>query len=238
MSEPDTSTNLESKPEFGKSNPFPAPLLKKYNLNGEGSAKETLHAEISLVGSGLSYHAGDALAVVPENAPDLIDAFLEATGLEGSQKVAVGDASMALREALKNKFDLRVVTKVVMTKYAKLCGNEALIEKCSDREWVNEYAWGRDWVDVIKDYPPENLSADDYLSFLRPLAARLYSIASSERAHPNEVHLTVGAVRYEAYGRQKKGVCSTIIASRSLSNSMQPRCLYIMTFTTLVQRER
>ena len=116
MSDTDALTQSDSEPIYGKSNPFPAKLLKKFNLNGEGSAKETFHAEISLEGSGLSYEAGDALAVVPENAPDLIEDFLEATVLEGSQSVMIDEISMTLREALRDKFDLRVVTKVVLTK--------------------------------------------------------------------------------------------------------------------------
>jgi len=211
MSETEALTQSDSEPAYSKSNPFPAPLLKKYNLNGEGSAKETFHAEISLEGSGLSYDAGDALAVVPQNAPDLIDDFLAATRLDGSGMVVVEEDSMSLREALSDKVDLRIVTKVVLTKYAKLCGNDQLLEKCGDREWVKDYSWGRDWVDVVKEFPAEGLAAQDYISFLRPLAARLYSIASSLKAHPNEVHLTVGAVRYEAFGRAKKGVCSTFI---------------------------
>lgn len=198
---------------YDKSNPFPAPLLKKYNLNSEGSAKETFHAEISLEGSGLSYEAGDALGVIPQNASDLVDAFLEVTGLDGEEVVAIDEeTSLPLETILRNKVDLRIVTKVVLTKYAKAAGIDELLEKCADREWAKEYTWGRDWVDVIKDYPAGNLSAADFVSFLRPLAGRLYSIASSILAHPNEVHLTVGTVRYEAFGRQKKGVCSTFIS--------------------------
>ncbi len=203
----------QSESPYDKSNPFPATLLKKYDLNGEGSAKETFHAEISLEGSGLSYEAGDALAVVPLNAPDLVAAFLESSGLDGSATVSLGDeSSMTFKEALEAKFDLRVVTKVVLTKYAKAAGLEELLEKCADREWVADYAWGRDWADVVADYPAPGLSPQDFVGFLRPLAARLYSIASSILAHPNEVHLTVGTVRYEAHGRAKKGVCSTFIS--------------------------
>ncbi len=138
MSEAAESTQSE----FGKSNPFPAPLLKKYNLNGEGSAKETIHAEVSIEGSGLRYDAGDALAVVPQNAPDLVEAFLEATGIDAADEVTIGAEVFSFGEALRDKFDLRVVTKVVLTKYAKAAGLDELLEKCADREWVKEYTWG------------------------------------------------------------------------------------------------
>jgi len=207
------SESSDQSSAYNKSNPFPAPLLKKVNLNSEGSAKETFHAEISLEGSGLSYEAGDALGVIPQNAADLVEAFLETTGLDREEVVAIDEeTSLPLETILRDKVDLRIVTKVVLTKYAKATGIDALLEKCADREWVKEYTWGRDWVDVLKDYPAGNLSAADFVSFLRPLAGRLYSIASSILAHPNEVHLTVGTVRYEAFGRHKKGVCSTFIS--------------------------
>ena len=207
------SESSDQSSTYDKSNPFPAPLLKKYNLNSDGSAKETFHAEISLEESGLTYEAGDALGVIPQNSPDLIEAFLAATGLDGKEVVAIDEeTSLPFEAILRDKVDLRIVTKVVLTKYAKAAGLDELLEKCADREWVKEYTWGRDWVDVVKDYPAASFSASDFVSFLRPLAGRLYSIASSILAHPNEVHLTVGTVRYEAFGREKKGVCSTFIS--------------------------
>ena len=207
------SESSDQSSAYDKSNPFPAPLLKKYNLNSDGSAKETFHAEISLEGSGLTYEAGDALGVIPQNSPDLIEAFLAATGLDGKEVVAIDEeTSLPFEAILRDKVDLRIVTKVVLTKYAKAAGLDELLEICADREWVKEYTWGRDWVDVVKDYPAASFSASDFVSFLRPLAGRLYSIASSILAHPNEVHLTVGTVRYEAFGREKKGVCSTFIS--------------------------
>ena len=221
----DDAVSAPEKPNYDKKNPFPAPLLKKYNLNGEGSAKETIHAEISLEGSGLTYEAGDALGVVPQNAPDLISAFLEATGIEGRENVAFGDdLAVPFEEVLRDHLDLRVVTKLVIQKYAKISGNQDLFEKSSDSAWVKEYAWGRDWVDVCKEYPRHGMGAGDFVRILRPLSPRLYSIASSIKAHPNEVHLTVGAVRYDAYGREKKGVCSTYIAD--LWNESQTAGVY------------
>jgi len=200
-------------PAYGKRNPFPAPLLSKINLNGTGSTKETIHAEVSIEGSGLSYEPGDALAVLPQNPPDLIEDFLETARLEGRENVAYKERlSMPFVEVLREHLDLRVVTKTTLQKYAKLSNNPELLQLCEDRDKVGEYAWGRDFVDVMKDYPPNGLGAGDWISLLRPLAPRLYSIASSLKAHPDEVHLTVASVRYETHGRPKKGVASTFIA--------------------------
>lgn len=197
---------------YDKSNPFPAALIKKVNLNGTGSAKETFHAEISLEGSGLSYEPGDALGVVPQNAPDLIEAFLKAAKIDGRENVAFkDDLSVPFQDLLRDSLDLRTVNTTILKKYAKLCDHKKLLELAEDRDKVKDYSWGRDLVDVIKEYP-SSLRAGDWVRLLRPLSPRLYSIASAISAHPNEVHLTVGAVRYEAFGRKKKGVCSTFIA--------------------------
>ncbi|MDQ8182736.1 assimilatory sulfite reductase (NADPH) flavoprotein subunit [Pelagicoccus sp. SDUM812005] len=199
-------------PAYSKANPFQAEMLKSINLNGTGSAKETIHAEISLEGSGLTYEPGDALGVIPENAPDLVEAFLEAAKLDGRENVSFKDElSVPFGDLLRKQLDLRTINSVILKKYAKACDHKELLKMSEDREKVKDWAWGRDIVDLVKEYP-SSLRAGDWVSLLRPLSPRLYSIASAISAHPNEVHLTVGAVRYEAFGRQKKGVCSTFIA--------------------------
>ena len=60
------------------------------------------------------------------------------------------------------------------------------------------------------------------MSLLAKLQPRLYSISSSPRAHPGEVHLTVAAVRYESHGRARKGVCSTFLADRVETDTPVP----------------
>lgn len=197
---------------YSKSNPFPAQLLKRYDLNGVGSAKETIHAEISLADSGLTYEAGDALGVVPENAPDLIKEFLDAAKLDPRENVAFGDdLSIPFGKVLRKKLDLRTLNTVILKKYAKQCDHPILLKIAEDRAIAKDWIWGRDIVDLIKEYR-STLRAGDWVRLLRPLSPRLYSIASSISAHPSEVHLTVGAVRYESNGRAKKGTCSTFIA--------------------------
>lgn len=199
-------------PAYNKANPFPAEMLSCINLNGTGSAKETVHAEISLEGSGLTYQPGDALGVVPVNSSDLIEEFLKAAKLDARENVSFKDElSIPFGEVLRKHLDLRTLNSVILKKYAKACDYKDLLKMSEDREKVSEWSWGRDVVDLIKEYP-SSLRAGDWVHLLRPLSPRLYSIASAISAHPGEVHLTVGAVRYEAHGRAKKGVCSTFIA--------------------------
>src|SRR5690606_12568636 len=106
-------------PAYDKANPFPAPLLKKINLNGTGSAKETIHAEISLEGSGLTYQPGDALGVMPENAPDLIGEFLQAAQLDGRERIAYKEElSVSFEEVLVRHLDLRTINGSILQMYA------------------------------------------------------------------------------------------------------------------------
>jgi sulfite reductase (NADPH) flavoprotein alpha-component len=99
-------------------------------------------------------------------------------------------------------------------KYSKAQPNEKLTDLIADKESFDDWLWGRQWVDLLNEFPIEGLSAIDFVGMLRNLSARLYSIASSIHAHPEEVHLTVGAVRYNSHGKNRTGVCSTYLADR------------------------
>lgn len=62
--------------------------------------------------------------------------------------------------------------------------------------------------------PESKVTAEEFVGSLRKLQPRLYSIASSPKAHPDDVHLCIGAVRYEKDGVAHKGVASTFLADR------------------------
>ncbi len=202
---------------FGKKNPFPAELIDHVLLSGEGSAKETRHFELSLEGSGLTYLPGDSLAVIPTNALEDIGAVLEAGKLDGDSLVAPKDsAEVTLHDALLSRFDITGLTKIVLQKYNALAGSKKIAKllEPDNREALNDYLWGRQIVDMLADFPVKGLAPADLIGILRKLPPRLYSIASSPKAHPDEVHLTVAAVRYHTHGRDRIGVASTYLADR------------------------
>ena len=204
--------------EYGRKNPFPSEVVENLILNGEGSVKETIHLELDLEGSGLEYEAGDALAVVPVNADDVVDAFLKASGLSGTEQVELkGEDKGELKEALKYKLDITGLSRAVAKKYFELSKSDALGEIVSDEKKADfkNWAWGREIVDLLELFPVQKLEAQALVSILRKLPPRLYSIASSPKAHPGEVHLTVAAVRYEGHGKARKGVASTYIADEA-----------------------
>lgn len=201
--------------EYGKKNPFPAETIDTLILNGEGSSKETLHLEFSLAGSGLSYEPGDALAVVPVNAPDVVKAIIQAAKLTGNEEVEVKNVGpKLLADALREDYDITAISRAVLTKLAEAADSAILrgllAEDAKDR--FKEYVHGREIVDALEDFAPKGLSAAALTGIFRKLPPRLYSIASSPLAHTDEVHLTVAAVRYETHGRVRKGVCSTYLA--------------------------
>ncbi|WP_187264071.1 assimilatory sulfite reductase (NADPH) flavoprotein subunit [Pontibacter beigongshangensis] len=202
-----------SKPKYTRKNPFEATIMEKINLNGRGSSKETIHLELNLEGSGLVYEPGDALGVYGTNSPSLIEGVLHTTNLSGDEVVQGHNGEKPLVEALAYDYELSPLSSVSLTKYAELTGSTRLKGILADNEKIVEYLHGRDVLDLLKEVPCK-LSAGDLLSVLRKNMPRMYSIASSQAAVEDEVHLLVSVVRYQAYGRHKEGLCSATLADR------------------------
>ncbi|UOR04351.1 assimilatory sulfite reductase (NADPH) flavoprotein subunit [Hymenobacter aerilatus] len=200
-------------PVYSHDHPFEARVLESIQLNGRGSTKETYHLELDLTDSGLVYQPGDALAVVPINEPPLVEHTLRAAGLGEGDTVQLDGKTLPLSTVLTEHRELSTLTRDVLERYASLTERTELRELLADKTKLQPYLYGRDVADLLAEYPTE-LSAQTLVDTLRPLPTRAYSIASSLLAHPDEVHLTVGAVRYEAFGRNKQGACSTFLADR------------------------
>ncbi len=212
---------------FGKKNPFGSELLEKVLLNGEGSKKETWHYELSLEGSGLGYLPGDTLAVVPVNAPDMVEELLKAANLRGTEKVEIkGEGGKVLADALREDLEITTLSKAILKKLNAVAKSPKLEKLLDDgsKDALRDYLWGRWVADALRDFLPKGISATDLVGLLRKLPPRLYSIASSPLAHPDEVHLTIASVRYEAHGLARKGVASTYLSD--LVETGQPVKVY------------
>jgi len=202
-------------PAYGKSNPFPAKLLKNVLLNKDGSSKEVRHYEICLNDSGLTYEAGDALGVVPVNCHELVDDVIEALQANPDENVKVGNNIVSLREALTHQLDITKPSQELLAAVAKAAPTSELAALLAPekRDDLKKWLWGRHVIDLL-DLLPAPMPVAEFASLLKRLVPRLYSISSSPKAHPGEVHLTVSAVRYETHGRTRKGVASTFLADR------------------------
>ena len=210
------STGETPVPLYSKTHPFPARLLKNLPLNGDGSAKEVRHYEIALGGSGLAYEVGDALGVLPTNCDALVAEVLAALGATGDEPVVIENVVVPLRLALAQNFELGKPTSELLAEIGKRASASELApllapDKTDD---LKKWLYGRDVLDVLL-LAPKSISVAELLPLLRKMSPRLYSISSSPKAHPGEVHLTVGAVRYEKHGRHRKGVASPFLADRA-----------------------
>ena len=200
---------------YSKSNPYSSGLLVNRVMT-EGSDKETRHFEFSLQDSGLSYEPGDSLGVLPENCSEVVDDLLAVLGFSGTEPVQIGEESFSLKDTLLHKFACTVLSKIQIKKFNDIARVPALEEllKIENKNDLVDYMWGRELIDLFKEYPQQGLAVEDFVSLLRPMPPRLYSIASSLKAHSEEVHLTVAVVRYDSHGRKRKGVCSSYLAER------------------------
>ena len=199
---------------YHRNNPFLAKLKSSRNLNKPGSAKHTAHVVLDLAGSGLTYKVGDALGVYPTNPPELVDAILAAARLNPDYLVSAPNSEeVTLRDALRRRYCLRSAPEELMALLAQKVTAEteraAVAAALADESYENF-----DVLDALELAPSAELSESDLLATLPPLSPRLYSIASSLKAHAEEVHLTVGRVAYDMKGRQRLGVASTMFAER------------------------
>jgi sulfite reductase (NADPH) flavoprotein alpha-component len=208
--------NLEPRPAtYSRSNPFHAHLITNRVLNGPGSAKETRHFEISLEGSSLAYEAGDALAVVPTNCPQLVDEVLCALGSSDDEP---------LRKSLLHDYDITKISQLLIAALAERSGDEQLKKLASPNVngELKKFLWGREVIDLLLAYPQVKWTPAEFVKCLKKLQPRLYSISSSPKMHSKNVHLTVSIVRYESLGRPRKGICSSFLADRACSSTPVP----------------
>jgi sulfite reductase (NADPH) flavoprotein alpha-component len=207
-------TPAAAAPLFDKRNPFDAPVIENLVLTGRGSSKETRHIEFSLAGSGLTYEPGDALGLLPLNDTALVDALLAQTGLDGDTRVARKEGEIQLAYALASEFEIVAATPRFLETWARLSGAAALQRLIAPENVAERNAFLRSHhvIDIVRAFPVGGIGATDFLGGLRPLQPRLYSIASSLSAAPDEVHLTVASVRYELHGEPRAGVASGHLA--------------------------
>lgn len=193
----------DDEPAFTAEHPLEAEISALVNLNGTGSTRETWHVELATDDPRFSYLPGDAIGVLPENDPALVDQLLQAAGL-GS------DAALLLK--IQKGYDVTTLSRSAVDNYAKLTGR-ADVKKLLEGDAYAKFSSDRQLVDMFETYP-EKLTHEQLLSLLRPLPGRLYSVASSLKSHPGEAHLLIGAVRWASHGKQRKGVASSYFADR------------------------
>ncbi|CAK9883679.1 MAG: Sulfite reductase [NADPH] flavoprotein alpha-component [Candidatus Erwinia impunctatus] len=211
---------LESLPEApvipgsNKQNPYAAALTTNRRLSGADSGKDIRHFEFDLTDSGLKYEAGDALGVIPVNDPELVNLLLEQ--LKSDYQTPVPGFDRSLGDLLTYQVEISEPSRKLIEWVGQYTNNQELrhVLQHDDKDALNVWLWGKDALDLLQLELSRTLTAAEFISLLRPLQHRAYSISSSQKAHPNQVHLTVASVRYHSGGRNRNGVCSTYLAER------------------------
>lgn len=209
---------MSSETLFSRKNPFPATLLVNRRLSLEGSEKETRHYEISLTGSNLRYEVGDSLGIFPSNCPRFVDELLAALKLGGQELVPTPDGrTKALRQALIEDFAITAPSPQFLKLVAERSETHAQLTNLlepDNKEALATFLHGKEIIDFLLPASLLQVTAEEFVKSLRRLVPRLYSIASSQKLHPEAVHLTVATVRYSSHGRVRHGVASTFLADR------------------------
>ncbi|WP_461783202.1 diflavin oxidoreductase [Prosthecobacter sp.] len=223
------STPEAGKPVYNVKNPCIAKVKRMFNLSGPDAPKHTAHYEIDLSGSGLEYTPGDSLAVQPQNDPALVDDMLAALGFSGTEivKHPKTAAEVPIRQALiEGALITEIDNKLIKAIVEKTGGNTPLAELAlpEKKEDLKNYLWGRFVIDLLLENPTAKFTPEEFMLTQKKLNIRLYSISSSQKAHPEEVHLTIATVRYTSHGRARGGVASTYLAERVTPNETLIPC--------------
>ncbi len=198
---------------YSKRNPFPAEILENMVITGRGSTKETRHVELSLEGSGLTYEPGDALGIVAQNDPAEVEALLEQLELSASEMVTLKSGPVTLGDALTSTLEITASTPRFLTQWAELSGAKELATLVAgDAKHRTSFFEEHHPLDIARRFPVKGVTAEQLVAGLRPLQPRLYSIASSLAASPDEAHLTVSTVQYSLHDIPRRGVASGYLA--------------------------
>jgi len=206
---------VDSIASFDKHHPFAATVLVNQKITGGTSTKDVRHIELSLEGSGLQYEPGDALAVVAENPPQLVAEFLDVLQLGADKLVRRDENDRRLGEVLRRDVEITVPNLGFLRSWAELSSSAQLrgLLAATNQTALGEFVDTHQIIDIVRLFPAQ-VDAQIFVDTLRKLSPRSYSIASGPGANPDEVHVTVAAVRYDAFGSEHWGAASIHLADR------------------------
>jgi sulfite reductase (NADPH) flavoprotein alpha-component len=204
---------------YTRANPFPAKVAVNRSLCGEGSEKDTRHFELDLKDWGLNYEVGDSMTVWPTNDPALVDEIIAKITAKGDEPVKGLAGEKTLREVLFRDCRITQTTPKFLKAISERAVNGApLLSELLKPERkldLEKYLWGMEIIDFLIEHPSIKWTPQEFVDTLAKLLPRMYSISSSLKAHPEQVHFTIDVVHYESRGRKRKGVCSTFLSERS-----------------------
>jgi sulfite reductase (NADPH) flavoprotein alpha-component len=218
-------SNGHGRSEYTRDNPFFASLVDKRPLTREVSSKQTMHLAFSIADSDLKYEAGDACGVLPQNDHQLVSEIIAALNFSPQAPVQLPKSGSAtLIDALTNHLQITRLARKMIEAYATIGNCQQLFDLLlpEHQGLLDKYTWDRGLIDLIHDYPGVLHNPADLVALLPKLSPRLYSISSSPFAHAGEIHTTIAVVRYRSHNRERRGVCSTLLADRTSTGERRP----------------
>src|SRR3984893_4700116 len=218
MSEVTAAPPKPAASPYTRINPFPGKLLINRRLSSLESAKDTRHVEVDLKGWVLSFEVGDSVAVYPTNDPQLVDEIIRALGGKGDEMVTAAKTQKPFHEALLRDLSITQPTPKFLKAIVERASAAPMLKELlhADRKQdLVDFLWGMEVIDFLVEHPSVKFAPEEFVGLLTKLQPRLYSVASSLRAFPDQVHFIVDVVAYESNGRLRKGVCSTFMAERA-----------------------
>jgi len=217
--------------KYTRNQPYVSKVLVNDRLTGPESEKETIHIELALE-EGMTYTPGDAVGIIPTNRESAVDSVLQALGYDGTEKVLDHyKVEISLHEALTTRLGIGKLARGSVNQFAKLCGEDVpaglkgLIGQ-ENKAIAEEYIWGREFIDLVKEFPGIVKQPQELFNILQRLTPRMYSIASSQAAHADQVHTTVRVVRYTAHGHDRQGIASGHMGERAPVGATLPIFLH------------
>ena len=215
--------------KYTRNNPYMSYVRVNYLLTGEGSEKETRHVELTL-DEGMTYTPGDAVGIIPENRTEAVEDVLKALGYKGDERVLDHyKVEISLEEALRTRLGIGKLARGSVGQYAKLAPNVEGLKVMvgpDNKARAEEYCWGREFVDLATDFPGVVTEPQQLFNVLQRLTPRMYSIASSQAMHQDNVQTTVRVIRYDSHGRNRQGVASGHLGDRAGVGETMPIFLH------------
>jgi sulfite reductase (NADPH) flavoprotein alpha-component len=217
--------------KYTRNHPYHARVLVNEKLTGPESEKETIHVELELE-AGMHYTPGDAVGIIPTNREEQVASVLQALGFKGDERVLDHYKNeISLHTALTAHLAIGKLARGAVNQYAKLCGDNApdglkALLGPDNKAFAEEYVWGREFVDLVTEFPGVLTEPQQLFNVLQRLTPRMYSIASSITKHPGQVHTTVRVIKYHAHGLDRQGVASGHLGERAPVGSTMPVFLH------------
>lgn len=216
-------------PKYTRNNPYQSAVLVNELLTAPGSEKETRHVELAIE-EGMTYTPGDAVGIIPENRLEAVDAVLHALNFRGDERVLDHyKVEIDLEQALRTRLAIGELKRGAVGQMAKLPpapdGLKALAGP-DNKARAEEYCYGREFIDLATDFPGVITAPQQLFNVLARLTPRMYSIASSQLLHPENVQTTVRVVRYESHGRHRQGLASGHLGERAPTGGTMPIFLH------------